>query len=132
MSDPVPEEAVALVQVVRVAQLLARPQAESVPAVLWSANNQLHTNLVTLPRGGTIGRHTEDDLDVTLTVLAGSAAVWYRTGDTERTVEVDAPSVVVLPAGTSRAVTAGERGVTYLSAHRARPGLMPRLRTPAS
>lgn len=41
---------------------------------------------------------------------------------------VAAPTVIVLPAGTRRALTAGPDGVTYLTTHRRRDGLMPTLR----
>lgn len=119
---------VAPVQVVDVAGLLARAQAELEHRVLWSASNQLHTNVVALRGGEAVDWHAESELDVTLTVLVGSAELRYGTDQTEQRVYVNAPSVVVLPAGTRRAITAGRQGVTYLTAHRARTGLLPRLR----
>lgn len=136
MPDPVPERpvsgcprpAVLPVQVVDVAGLLARAQTELERRVLWSASNQLHANVVTLRGGEAVDWHTEDELDVTLTVLIGSAELSYGMNQTEQSVHVNSPSVVVLPAGTRRAINAGRQGVTYLTAHRARAALLPRLR----
>lgn len=127
-TEPPTEARVQVVQVVDVAALLARAQTEPERRVLWSASNQLHTNLVTLPGGETIAGHTENDLDVTLTVLVGSVEVRHGTDDAGRTVHITAPSVVVLPAGTRRSITAGPQGVTYVTAHRSRTGLLPRRR----
>ncbi len=119
------------VVVVDVAALPA-PPSDAGPAVLWSASNQLQTNLVKLPRHGHIGTHVEAVLDVTLTVLVGSLTLRYGPeGDVGVAVVVAAPAVVVLPAGTRRSLTAGPTGATYLTAHRARTGLLPTVRGPA-
>ncbi|MCW2616578.1 MAG: hypothetical protein JWN08_3572 [Frankiales bacterium] len=98
------------------------------PRVRWSADNQLQTNLVVLAPGARVDRHVEHDLDVTLVVVAGDAVLAHGPSDDVTSEQVRSPAVVVLPAGTSRSVVAGPDGVAYVTAHRARPSLLPRLR----
>ena len=99
------------------------------PAVLWSASNQLQVNVVTMPPHSHIEAHNEAVLDVTLTVLRGSLTLRHGPAkDAAVAVVVTAPAVAVLPAGTRRSHTAGPDGVTYLTAHRARTGLLPTVR----
>jgi hypothetical protein len=111
-----------------VAELHAASSGDG-PAVMWSVSNQLQTNVVTLPPHGHIGTHGETVLDVTLTVLLGSLTLRHGTDDDDTIAAVvTAPAVVVLPAGTRRSLRAGPAGATYLTAHRARPGLLPTVR----
>lgn len=114
------------VQLVDVGELLARRDAAG--RVLWSASNQLQTNLVALDPGEVVPPHVEHELDVTLCVLAGSVELRYEHDGEELSTSAVAPCVVVLPAGTRRSVAAGPDGAAYLTAHRARSGLLPRLR----
>ena len=92
--------------------------------VLWSTSNQLQTNVVSLGPDEHVAPHVEPELDVTLVVLSGSVTV--AAGDADSTAS--ALSVVVLPAGLRRSLTAGPDGAAYLTAHRARGGFMPRSR----
>ena len=92
--------------------------------VLWSAESALQTNVVRLAPGARIDVHAELQLDVVLSLLVGSLALTLDDG--MRTAE--APAVVVLPAGTRRALEAGADGATYLTVHRRRDGLMPTVR----
>lgn len=114
------------VQVVDVASLPAAH--EGGPQVHWSDSNQLQTNVVTLPALVHIAAHVEGQLDVTLVVLIGSLTLTHERDDEGCTAAVHAPAVVVLPAGTRRSLTAGPDGVTYLTAHRRRAGLLPQTR----
>jgi quercetin dioxygenase-like cupin family protein len=114
------------VQLVDVGELLAGP--DPAPRVLWSASNQLQMNLVALEPAMTVPPHVEPELDVTLTVLVGSLELRYEHEGEELSGSAVAPSVVVLPAGTRRSLAAGPDGAVYLTAHRARSGLLPRLR----
>lgn len=98
------------------------------PEVLWSASNQLQTNVVVLGAGTHIAAHVERELDVTLTVLTGSLTLRHGPVDAATAVVVEAPAVVVLPAGTRRSLTAGPDGATYLTAHRRRTGMLPTVR----
>ena len=63
--------------------------------------------------------HTEPDLDVLLLVLEGAARL--EAGDGEHPLR--AGVLTWLPHGSTRAVLAGPDGVTYLTAHRRRPGM---------
>ena len=92
--------------------------------VLWSAESSLQTNLVRLAPGARIDAHAETRLDVVLTLLLGALEIALDDGPRTAT----APAVVVLPAGTRRALAAGPDGATYLTAHRTRDGLMPTVR----
>jgi quercetin dioxygenase-like cupin family protein len=116
------------VLVVDVSALPAQ-QPGSGPVVLWSDSSQLQTNIVALAAGVEIAAHVETAVDVTLTVLVGSLTLRHGLEDTEAdVVVVQAPAVVVLPTGTRRSLSAGPEGVTYLTAHRRRTGLLPTVR----
>lgn len=116
------------VEVVDVSALVAARPAGG-RAVLWSGSNQLQTNVVSLAAREHIDAHVEPELDVTVVLLAGSLEL--RLGADPGLADVTsarAPAVVVLPAGTRRSLTAGADGVTYLTAHRRRTGMLPTLR----
>ncbi|MDN0197904.1 hypothetical protein [Streptomyces sp. S.PNR 29] len=96
---------------------------------LWrlaEPGRQLDSNVVRIPPGGSIGIHTEPDLDVLLLVLQGD-------GTLER---VDGPQPVRegklawLPHGSTRGLQAGAHGMTYLTVHPRRPGM--RIQPPAT
>lgn len=91
------------------------------PRVRWSASGQLQTNLVVLAPGEQVDEHVERELDVTLVVVAGELSLLHG----RRQDRATAPAVVVLPAGTRRALTAGPTGAAYVTAHRRRPSLLP-------
>lgn len=87
---------------------------------LWgTASDDLNATLLAWPAGGGPPEHVNDERDVLLVVLDGSA-----------TLELDgaqhglgASDAVLIPKGTSRRVVAAERGVRYLIVHLRRPGL---------
>jgi quercetin dioxygenase-like cupin family protein len=118
------------VEHIDVTALLA-PGADDRSRVRWSASNQLQTNVVVLPAGERVDEHVEPDLDVTLVVVAGEAQLRHGPPGQEVRTTARALSLVVLPAGTRRSWTAGPDGVAYVTAHRRRPSLLPRTRTPA-
>ncbi|MFE5603609.1 hypothetical protein ACFQ8O_31015 [Streptomyces coelicoflavus] len=89
---------------------------------LWKLaepGRQLDANVVRLPAGGRVDTHTEPDLDVLLLVLAGEARLDAADGGHA----LRAGALTWLPHGSTRAVVAGPDGVTYLTAHRRRPGM---------
>jgi len=86
---------------------------------LAEPERQLDANLVHLPPGGHIDTHREPDLDVVLLVVAGDGTV----GTTDGSQHVAAGNLVWLPRGSSRDLTAGAEGLSYLTVHRRRPGL---------
>jgi quercetin dioxygenase-like cupin family protein len=89
------------------------------PRIRWTAENQLQANLVSLEPDAVVEEHTERELDVLLVVVAGHGTLY--ADDTEK--RVAAPAVVMLPAGTRRAILAGSVGLSYVTAHRRRTGM---------
>ncbi|PJN38808.1 hypothetical protein CG747_21435 [Streptomyces sp. CB02959] len=94
---------------------------------LWrlaESGRQLDANLVRLPPEGRIDTHVEPELDVILYVVSGDGVV-----DTARDRQpLTEGSVVWLPRGSRRSLTAGRDGLAYLTVHRRRPGLQIRNR----
>jgi quercetin dioxygenase-like cupin family protein len=86
---------------------------------LAEAERQLDANLVHLPAGRHVDTHREPDLDVVLVVVAGDGV--FGTADGPQPVA--AGKLIWLPHGSSRDITAGPEGLTYLTVHRRRPGL---------
>ncbi|MEU9079495.1 hypothetical protein [Kitasatospora sp. NPDC048538] len=89
---------------------------------LWrlaEPGRQLDANLVHVPPGGRIDTHTEPDLDVLVLVVAGDATLHVGP---ERQPLTEG-GLFWLPHGSTRSLTAGDRGVSYLTVHRRRPGL---------
>ena len=89
---------------------------------LWGMqSDELNATLLEWPPGGGVAEHVNDELEVLLLVIAGSARV--RLDGREH--ELAAGSLLLVPRGCSRSVAAGSDGVRYLSVHRRRAPLMP-------
>ncbi len=89
---------------------------------LWrlaEPGRQLDANLVRLPPDGHIDTHVEPDLDVLLCVVAGDGTLETTLGRQP----LAEGSLFWLPRGSTRAVTAGKDGISYLTVHRRRPGM---------
>jgi quercetin dioxygenase-like cupin family protein len=87
---------------------------------LWgTATEDLNATLVAWRSGEGTAEHVNDDLDVLLVVLGGSAVVTLDGVS----VAVRAGQVLVLEKGVRRGVEAGGEGVRYLTVHRRRPPL---------
>ena len=123
-SSPAQQPVPRLLADVRQAAASAPPDATGALWRLAEPGRQLDANLVRLPPGGRVEAHTEPDLDVLLLVVAGDGAL---LGDGEPQPLAEG-ALAWLPHGARRAVTAGERGMTWLTVHRRRPGL--RIRPP--
>ncbi|MCZ2524792.1 cupin domain-containing protein [Streptomyces sp. HB2AG] len=106
--------------------LAAETPAERGGAVwrLDEPGRQLDSNLVHLPPGRRVDTHAEPDLDVLLLGVDGSGVLDTPDGP----VPLAPGSLVWLPHGSTRALTAGERGLVYLTVHRRRPGMQIRTR----
>jgi quercetin dioxygenase-like cupin family protein len=91
---------------------------------LTEPGRQLDANLIHLPARQRVDTHSEPDLDVLLVVVAGGGRV--GTPDGEQTLADG--NVVWLPRGSTRNITAGTTGLSYLTIHRRRPGLQIRNR----
>ncbi|MDO0924611.1 hypothetical protein QQY24_03965 [Streptomyces sp. TG1A-8] len=103
----------------------ALAEAPPVPAgVLWKlaeGGRQLDANVVRLAPGARVATHTEPELDVLLLVVSGDGVLGKGVEDAPEPVAEGA--LLWLPHGSTRSVTAGRRGLSYLTVHRRRPGL---------
>lgn len=89
---------------------------------LWrlaEPGRQLDANLIRVPPQGSVDAHAEPDLDVLLLVVAGDGTLGSAAGP----CPVESGSLVWLPHGSVRSVTAGESGLSYVTVHRRRPGM---------
>ena len=87
--------------------------------VLWGLDSpQLNANFVMLGEGESMATHVNDDLDVLLIVQAGSGSVVID--GVNHTVAAD--SVILVPKGSSRSISATRR-MLYFSVHQRRERL---------
>lgn len=111
--------------------LHARAGLEPAPAgALWKlteAGRQLDANLVHLPAHQCVETHAEPDLDVLLLVIAGHGAM--DTTDRTEPLQLTDGALLWLPHGSTRRITAGAEGLSYLTVHRRRPGMQIRPRS---
>ncbi|MFS8199417.1 cupin domain-containing protein [Streptomyces sp. CWNU-52B] len=91
---------------------------------LTESGRQLDANLVQLPAHQCVGTHAEPDLDVLLLVVSGHGTL--GTGD--GTEPLTGGVLFWLPHGSTRRITAGADGLSYLTVHRRRPGMQIRSR----
>ena len=93
-------------------------------AVFSAVSDQLITNLVTLQPGHAIGEHVKDEVDVLITVSAGSGELSVD-GKTE---QLGSDVVAIFPRGTTRSISAHSRLIYYSTHVRTeRSGFGPRL-----
>ncbi|MEV0283619.1 hypothetical protein AB0H36_05795 [Kribbella sp. NPDC050820] len=111
------------------ADLRALAEDSQIPSgarwALSEPGRQLDANLVHLPAGRRVDTHVEPDLDVVLVVVAGDGSM----GTPEGSQPVATGSLVWLPHGSTRDLTAGAAGMSYLTVHRRRPGMQIRTRS---
>jgi quercetin dioxygenase-like cupin family protein len=87
---------------------------------VWGAESEdLNATLLEWPSGDGPGEHVNDSRDVLYVVLEGSATLTLE-GE-PRTLA--AGEALIVEKGLRRGLTAGERGVRYLTAHVRRGGL---------
>ncbi|MBO1330599.1 cupin domain-containing protein [Streptomyces sp. VRA16 Mangrove soil] len=106
---------------VTLADVLAAAEADATGA-LWrleGAARQLDANVIRLRPRASGTPHVEPDLDVLLFVAEGHGTL-HRAGTEE---EMTPGTLLFVPRGEQRAVTAGDDGLVYLTAHRRRPGM---------
>lgn len=101
--------------------------APDAPAgALWKlgeAERQLDANLIHLPPDGRIDTHTEPDLDVLVHILEGDGTLTTPAQPAQSAQHVQAGTLLWLPHGSTRSITAGHGGLVYLTVHRRRPGM---------
>ena len=89
---------------------------------LWGMQSEeLNATLLEWPPGGGVAEHVNDELEVIVLVLAGSASVIVDGAEHQ----LAAGALLLVPRGCARAVLAGRDGVRYLSVHRRRGPLLP-------
>ncbi|KOV96801.1 hypothetical protein ADK65_26380 [Streptomyces sp. NRRL B-1140] len=108
------------------ALVAAAPEATGALWRLAEPGRQLDANLVRVPPRGTIDAHAEPDLDVLLLVVSGDGTLGSAAGPHP----VEPGTLVWLPHGSVRGVTAGAGGLSYVTVHRRRPGMQIQDRPP--
>ncbi|WSC93370.1 hypothetical protein OG909_14370 [Streptomyces sp. NBC_01754] len=91
---------------------------------LVEPGRQLDANVIHLPPGQRVETHTEPDLDVLLLVVAGRGTLEGNDSVEQLTER----GLLWLPHGSTRRITAGADGLSYLTVHRRRPGMTIRSR----
>lgn len=92
------------------------------PGVSWRLTEpvrQLDANVLNLAAGHTIETHAEPDLDVLVVIIAGTGCI--ETDNAK--LPLTAGELLWLPRGSTRKLSAGARGLAYLTVHQRRPGL---------
>ncbi|MGA5518189.1 hypothetical protein [Streptomyces pseudogriseolus] len=106
---------------------LAAAVGDDRAGALWrlaESGRQLDANVVRLPPGHRVDTHREPDLDVLLLVLAGHGTLTAPDGEHP----LPTGALTWLPHGSTRSLSAGPAGLTYLTVHRRRPGMTIRAR----
>lgn len=102
--------------------------AESQGALWGTESEDLDATIVHWDEGLGVAAHVNSEVDVAMVVLAGAGKV--RVEDESLAVSVG--SVVVIPKGSEREVTAGEAGLTYVNVHKRKRKMMPNMVRPRS
>ncbi|MFF7970180.1 hypothetical protein [Streptomyces sp. NPDC007905] len=99
--------------------------APPVPAgVLWKlteSGRQLDANVIRLAPGDRITSHCEPHLDVLLLIVSGDGGL--GKGPSEKPEPLTGGTLLRLPHGSTRSITAGGSGLASLTAHSRRPGM---------
>jgi quercetin dioxygenase-like cupin family protein len=99
---------------------LMNAAAHEVSGPVWGTESEeLNATLLYWRAGEGPTEHVNDERDVLVVVLAGSAIV--STGEDERELAVGETTIIA--KGRRRKISAGRDGVRYLSVHRRRPPL---------
>ncbi len=100
----------------RLDRLVAGLAGDGVHRSLASSGGDLNVNLAHLDPGAAIAAHVNDEIDVLFVVLAGNGVL--HIDDTAHVLVASTLAYVV--RGVRRSIVAGDAGLTYLTAHRAR------------
>ncbi|WP_016905277.1 hypothetical protein [Streptomyces xiaopingdaonensis] len=95
------------------------PEASGILWKLAEPGRQLDANLVRLSAGEHIGTHAEPDLDVLILIVTGGGVMHTPEGE----LPLTGGALTWLPHGSTRSITAGLDGLTYVTVHRRRPGM---------
>ena len=92
------------------------------PGPQWGMqSDDLNATLLDWAPGDGVAAHANNELDVLIVVLEGSACI-DLSGVAH---ELRSCELLLMPRGSTRAITAGTDGVRYLSIHRRRGPLLP-------
>lgn len=130
-SSGAPGDEVPLPRILCDTAALAAVEDDAKAGALWrlaESGRQLDANVVRLPPGHQVDTHREPDLDVLLLVLAGHGTLTAPDGPHA----LPAGALTWLPHGSTRSLTAGTEGLTYLTVHRRRPGMRIQRRNPTA
>jgi len=87
---------------------------------LWgTASSDLNATLLAWPPGHATPDHVNEERDVLVVVIEGSASAEIDGAGHE----LRAPAAMIIPKGARRRITAGPDGVRYVTTHVVRPGL---------
>jgi quercetin dioxygenase-like cupin family protein len=100
--------------------LLRAPGAVAGRGPVWGVESEeLNATVLEWDPGHRVAEHVNDERDVLVVVLAGSAEIAVAG----RRQRLRSGQALIIPKGEPRQITAGGEGVRYLSAHRRRPPL---------
>jgi quercetin dioxygenase-like cupin family protein len=103
-------------------ELAALIAGSSHDGVIWShTSDQFNLNLLRFRRADGVPIHRNGEVDVLIIVLAGEGVISLE-GEQQ---PVAAGSIVLIPRGAERSITAASEQFAYLSCHQRRAGLMP-------
>lgn len=102
-------------------------QQQRAGAIASLVGADLNVNLVRLLPDESLEAHINTEVDVLLVGVAGAGTMELDSGKES----LDAGSAIYVPKNARRAIRAGSQGVTYLTCHRRRGGLMPTSRNTA-
>ncbi|MDH6197604.1 uncharacterized protein (DUF2249 family) [Mycobacterium frederiksbergense] len=97
------------------------PDAAGAVWKLQVSNRDLDANIIALPPGGVIEKHTGLDVDVVIHVLAGSGNL---ITEFELPCLLKPGDLMWLPRRSERKFVAGEHGLRYLTVHQRRKALV--------
>ncbi len=86
------------------------------------ASEELNATLLSWEKGKGVAAHVNTELDVCIIVIAGEGEAVI---DDEK-IALRPGVAVVIPKGSTRAISSSSPRLTYYSIHRRRPGLMPK------
>lgn len=87
---------------------------------VWTvATAQLDVNLIDRPPGDSVAPHINEERDVVMIGISGEATVAIDGVEEQ----LDEGVLLLVPKGSERSLTAGPRGVRYLTIHGAAPGV---------
>jgi quercetin dioxygenase-like cupin family protein len=106
------------------ADLGAIAEVTAVRGPAWTlADRDLNANLIVLDRGQGIAAHVNTEVDVLIVGVAGTGTVTIDGAG----YALGAGRTVLVPRGSERGIVAESDRFAYLTVHRARPPMMPRV-----